>query len=527
MIFRNRAAISILLILAFFGTMAVQAFVRERRYQLVGRRVTQERFQGMDSFALGLVLGGLRGPLVMVLWTTSENQKHERNLEDIDTKIELIRMLQPEFDSVHIFQMWNKAYNLSVQMSSLPNKYATILDALDYGRNVEAERPDSINIQASMGEIYFNKLGQSAERQYYIQRVREDTRHRPQVGGPRPGERGWQRTRHDPILDERGMVLPGLLKGDANRTFRKTLPNVGETLYTGAELQFLEPYNARGGFPYGVSPLALAYNYYKRAGGLMITTGQKHLQLSDQVVDSRGAVVLKYWAEEESERALRLEAELVGRRAPEAREELDAVTADLPVKLAPAVPGERANALLGEIVFGFGRSAVVTDDAEAEYRRHSAFQSNVYNADVYASHIMEARALKDMALANQAYVQLAAVNAGLLAPPAGTTADAFRQTAAERYRSAVNAYRRIILRYYVDDDIAAVVYPKETRRPEVLGKAHSKLTIVDADPKVYPHLIDAVNAELKRLNRPNSSATEIHEYMQHVNRALRRLESLK
>jgi energy-coupling factor transporter ATP-binding protein EcfA2 len=65
-----------------------------------------------------VVLGGLRGPLVMILWTSSEGQKAERELEDFDTKVEWIRLLQPEFDSVHIFQVWNKAYNISVQMAS-------------------------------------------------------------------------------------------------------------------------------------------------------------------------------------------------------------------------------------------------------------------------------------------------------------------------------------------------------------------------------------------------------------------------
>ena len=39
----------------------------------------------MNSFALALLLGGLRGPLVMFLWTSSETQKTERNLEDFDT----------------------------------------------------------------------------------------------------------------------------------------------------------------------------------------------------------------------------------------------------------------------------------------------------------------------------------------------------------------------------------------------------------------------------------------------------------
>src|SRR5688572_24717848 len=44
----------------------------------------------MNSFALALLLGGLRGPLVMFLWSTSESQKADKNLEDFDTKVEWI-----------------------------------------------------------------------------------------------------------------------------------------------------------------------------------------------------------------------------------------------------------------------------------------------------------------------------------------------------------------------------------------------------------------------------------------------------
>ena len=45
--------------------------------------------------------------------------KNERDLEGFDTKLEWIRLLQPEFDPVHLFQIWNKAYNISVQMASM------------------------------------------------------------------------------------------------------------------------------------------------------------------------------------------------------------------------------------------------------------------------------------------------------------------------------------------------------------------------------------------------------------------------
>src|SRR5436190_3317664 len=108
---------------------------------------------GMDTYTMALLLGGLRGPLVMILWAQSESQKADRDLEGINTQIEWIRRLQPEFDTVHVFQMWNKAYNLSVQMVGLANKYSTILDALDYGKSVDAERPDNMNILKEIARI--------------------------------------------------------------------------------------------------------------------------------------------------------------------------------------------------------------------------------------------------------------------------------------------------------------------------------------------------------------------------------------
>src|SRR3954454_10554803 len=206
----------------------------------------------MNSFALALLLGGLRGPLVMILWTSSESQKTEKSLEDYDTKVEWIRLLQPEFDSVHIFQVWNKAYNISVQMASLANKYAAILDALDYAHRIRSQRPNNINLEIAIADVYFNKFGMSTEKEYYGRRVRQDTQWRQQTGA-KPGEVGWRRTRLDPMLDTKGDILPEYAD----------------------ELQYLKKYEP---FPSGIPPFGLAYNYYRRAQILQSEGGQRHLQ---------------------------------------------------------------------------------------------------------------------------------------------------------------------------------------------------------------------------------------------------------
>jgi hypothetical protein len=176
-----------------------------------GQVQTGATLSNMNSFALALLLGGLRGPLVMILWTSSEAQKSEKKLEDFDTKVEWIRMLQPEFDTVHIFQIWNKAYNISVQMASNANKYITILDAIEYAKSVDRERPNNINILYQIGSVYFDKLGGASEKQYYRKRVREETL--PHHVDPRVnrGDPGWRPLKLDPMLDAKGMILPQYL----------------------------------------------------------------------------------------------------------------------------------------------------------------------------------------------------------------------------------------------------------------------------------------------------------------------------
>src|SRR4051794_25551331 len=182
---RSRVLIVIVMIVALLISAVTRDWARAMRVnnvegQPVGDAGAGNSLANMNSYALALLLGGLRGPLVMILWSSSESQKADKDLEDFDTKVEWIRLLQPEFDSVHIFQIWNKAYNISVQMASLTNKYSAILDALDYAERIGKQRPNNINIELAVADVYFNKLGLSGEKEYYRKRVREETQWREQ-----------------------------------------------------------------------------------------------------------------------------------------------------------------------------------------------------------------------------------------------------------------------------------------------------------------------------------------------------------
>lgn len=511
---RGRQIMVVLLVLSLVANFGIQTLGRAYHDKLIPRR-TASHFSGFDSFTLGLLLGGLRGPLVMILWTNSENQKSEKNLENVNTQIELIRMLQADFMTVHVFQIWNKAYNLSVQMASLPNKYSTILDAIRYGQDVNKEIRDDINIMTSIAEVYLNKFGTSAERRYYIDRVRRETKHQanPPAVNPDPSAAP---TVHPVLLDADGKILPEFLNPE------KGLGGNGQ--YNGAELQFLGKYDQTGGFPDGVSPLALAYNYYKRAQMIMATTSQRHLQLSDSVIDSRPAIAARTWAEEEWGRGRLKEMIVFGIQPKDEIEKLDRITlaglpANIPPKAQVKIDPAQAKQEIELALFAYQRCAEVSADAEAEYRRHITNPLYSSNAELYQSHIAIVQALALEAKADHDYLELAAAGSGVLPLPAGTTAEALHKKTIDEYQSAINAYNKVMVRYFVDLELANRTYPAITKRE--LGKAYQRSDIEEADPKVYPALILAIQKQ-----DPNFSS-DSEEFLNYVKVAKQRLEQLQ
>ena len=451
---------------------------------------------GMNTFALALLLGGLRGPLVMVLWSSSENQKMEKDLDDFNTKVEWIRNLQPEFDSVHLFQMWNLAYNISVQMASLPNRYAVIIESLDYGRNVDRSRPDNLNILHQTAQIYSNKLGTVAqERTYYRRRVREDSLDRPVPQVAREGESGFQRRRMDPSLDAQGRVRKEYL---VVRHPRPTTMPLDAEWNTGEELQFLPQFEP---FTQGVSTYAFAYNYAKRASVLMNVGKQEALQVSNSVIDSRPALELKAWAEEEFERGRAAELKLFGLPVPAERVEMEAPTASMPLDRAPVAPADVEKAL-----FCYRTAARIGAAARAEYRRHLSKPEFVDKAYIYASHSDSLTAMEQLVTGDALYLQ------------AMQTADAAARTpllqqAAEAYRQSIVGNEIIILKHYIEDPVAQTTFG---------GVTKDQLSTLPPD-RIHEILVRAV-AESKKQPELDPYGEDRGEYEGYIARATARLQ---
>lgn len=527
--------------------------------------VATQNFGQFNSYTLGLLLGGLRGPLVMTLWSTSETQKSERNLEDINTKIELIGLLQPEFDTVHLFQIWNKAYNLSVQMSNLSSKYATILDALDYANKRRQERSQNINLESSVASVFFDKLGNSAEKSYYRERVRDESmaplgqikfvfpqsrrddfvraaleagadarrysirpesdelltaRLRADYGermiGKFTGERvtneriaprsartsaGAMRSSLDPVLDEKGRILPALAARDRPSDAKDIdwRPQDGEFSY----LVRFETY------PYGLSPYAYAYNYYKRSVSLQETMKQRHAQLSERVISSRPALSLKNWSEEEIERGRLAEMAQYGLApTPEDRAALpyELPAAGLPLTRVVDTP------LIQEAIYCYTTAATIAEAALGEYREHIARYRE--DSATYTSHMAHSKAMAALAKADAAYLK-----AGLAK---GSEQIELARAAVKDYEAALDLLSLNSLAFFVPDEVLA----------ETMPRGYGKIDAMNAfeNPGAFPReLIEPTIAKIyKIMDLPDvQTITEVAEYRTYSVRAVMRLESLR
>jgi hypothetical protein len=459
---------------------------------------------GMDTYALALLLGGLRGPLVMVLWAQSEAQKADRDLEGINTQIEWIRRLQPEFDTVHVFQMWNKAYNLSVQMVGLSNKYTTILDATDYGWSIDAERPDNLNILKELGRVYGDKLGGSnPEKHYYRERLRRETKWRePTAGtnGAQRGDPGFQKLAHDPLLDPAGNILPKYLK-----------PRVSYGPYDGSDLQFLKQYEP---FPYGVSPLALGYNFNKRAQLLMEFAGQKPSQVSDSVIDSQPALSLKLWAEEEWERARRMEVKAFGEKLSYERMDLELPTASKPVdggfKDATDVP---------QMIYCYNLMVRLIDDSVKEYHRHLNNPEYAGKVSTYASHLDQLQGMRGMAIGDRDYLK------AMQAPKGSPQRAELLASSASGYRDSIRDFGLTCIRYFTADTLAAAVMPPGVNRGNIDTGAMGSKTAV-----TWEDVLRMMNGMHKIMEAPGAideNSEDRKEYETYVSRATQRLEQIQ
>ena len=551
-VLRARARKLTLLVMlgSFCATTLLQNITQSRHNVLVKNTGAEANISNLNSFSLALLLGGLRGPLVMMLWMSSESQKQDKDLDDFDSKIEMIRLLQPEFDSVHLFQMWNKAYNVSVQMANKSNKYVTILDGIEYGEQTAEQKKDNVNILSEINKMYFSKLGASQEKGYYVDRARHETLPdlkvtvpqdrmndfelamakanvdpaRSQVLIARARKNGsvvinklvydvlksqftgpgieysaaetspylnGKRVRLNTLVDIDGKILPKYLAPVDERF--ATDPISGEKA-DGSTLQFLKQLEP---FPYGVPPMAIGWNYGKRSQILRWAHNQKHIQISDMVIDNQPAVNLKWWTEAEWETGRLKELQAFDIKLRTARDvEAGRAAIELPCASLPLTTAIKDIQALKQAIYQYDLISKLAELTIIEFDRHQKRFANSELQFVGYRDVVKCASL--ISLADRDYLMAMMVTQNIptdgivfggsgvksngiasTATPAEILKDdlpALKKRVIAEYQKASTAWELVMLKHHLNPMVAQNIFPKGINQTNIGQAGPNALT---------------------------------------------------
>jgi hypothetical protein len=268
----------------------------------------------------------------------------------------------------------------------------------------------------------------------------------------RPRSTALRRTELDTLVDANGNFHPRAL----------------------ARYPHLEQYQP---FSYGVSPVALGYNYLKKSQLLQTNTKQKHINLAETVIDNLPGLTLKLWMDEEYLRARTSELRAFGlEHAPENdREDIKRAanrgipTVRLGLDARPVDPR-----LIDEAIFCYERANLISGRAISEYERHITDYFN--RLQDYRSHLDHVRVVGAEALADAKYLR-----AMLAKSPEDRSK--FIQEARAAYSDASKWNALNLLKYYTEpSDAKDAGYNRDTvddkPLPELLALVEKSNTLL-------------------------------------------------
>jgi len=99
----------------------------------------------LTGSAIRLMLTGSRGLAISMLWMSASEKQMRHEWNELDLTVKSITKLQPHFITPWLFQSWNVAYNVSVEMDRLNDMYFYIakgISLLAEGESINRNNPD-------------------------------------------------------------------------------------------------------------------------------------------------------------------------------------------------------------------------------------------------------------------------------------------------------------------------------------------------------------------------------------------------
>ncbi len=158
----------------------------EQQHERSGGGVVAQRHP--ELALLTMAPGGLRTPLVSVLWIRAQQLKDAGQYFDAMQLADAICRLQPRFAGVWGFHAWNMAWNISAATHTPDERWRWVMNGVRLLRDQGIPRnPDALVLYRELGWIFFSKMGMSLDEMHMSYKQRWAGEMQRLLGSPRPG----------------------------------------------------------------------------------------------------------------------------------------------------------------------------------------------------------------------------------------------------------------------------------------------------------------------------------------------------
>jgi hypothetical protein len=226
--------------------------------------------------------------------------------------------------------------------------------------------------------------------------------------------------------------------------------------------------------------------------------------MAPMVVDSRPALTLRAWTDEEWEAGSQAENRLMGQRVPENRFEALLETANLDPRKLTREQVESRKSDLAQALYHYALAVKLANDAEASFKKHLANPEYRMHVDMYRSHLEHLNGVRAILEADLGVLKAVGVS------------DAERETltkqAIQKYTEALRIFRIVRLRYYVADNLYVKLFPAGIGRWNLEKATDDQLaqSIAELDRRIKEQNYDMNEDDTK-------------EYMSYISRCLERI----
>ena len=125
-----------------------------------------------SSAAMNLVLLGMRGMAVNMLWMDLDQQKDMKRWAEMQATTESIVRLQPHYEKVWDYNGWNLAYNTSAEWDAVPDRYYWVKQGAKFLKRGVERNKRSTELYYRTGKVLQQKVGYADEavdyRNYFL-----------------------------------------------------------------------------------------------------------------------------------------------------------------------------------------------------------------------------------------------------------------------------------------------------------------------------------------------------------------------